>query len=131
MTSSRILDGGWPAPQCWTGIWRWWITVLFSSIVLSILSLFSVLFCVCGIATGNETDSPYDVLVSSLAPCVTIVSDLNLSPMIPLTKALLLVITEALNVFSNGHEKMLLHATPYPRSRETVTGFPFTTKEFL
>ena len=28
-------------------------------------------------------------------------------------------------------KNMVLHATPYPRARETVTGFPFTTKGFL
>ena len=34
-------------------------------------------------------------------------------------------------VFRNGHENMVLHATPYPKLRETVTGIKHTTKGVL
>ena len=82
--------------------------------------------------TGSETGSPYDVLGASLDIFVTIISILNCSSIIPLTKdLLLLVIIEALIVCSNGHENIVLHATPSPRVRETVNGFPFTTKGLL
>ena len=42
--SSVILDGGLPAPQFCRMIWHWWVTVVFSSTVSSMLPLFSVLF---------------------------------------------------------------------------------------
>ena len=77
---------------------------------------------------GNETGSPSDVLGASLAICGTIISSLNCYNRIPLTKALFLVMIEALIFFRNGHENMVFHATPSPRARETVTGFSFTTK---
>ena len=48
---------------------------------------------------GNGTDIPYYDLGASLALCGTIVSRLDRSPIIPLTKALLLVRIEALIVF--------------------------------
>ena len=92
--------------------------------------LTSMLFCAFGIANGNEIGSPSYVFGASLDLCGTIIYRLNLSPRIPLTKALLSVIIEALIVFSNGYENMVLHAPPYPRSRETVTICPFTTKGF-
>ena len=47
-----------------------------------------------------------------------------------MTKEFLSVIIEALIVCRNCHENMVLHATPAPRARATVTGFPFTTKVF-
>ena len=67
MTYSIILDGGLPAPKRRPGVWRWWITDLFSSTVLSMLYLYSVLCCFSGIVTGDESGSPSDALVSSLA----------------------------------------------------------------
>ena len=93
--------------------------------MISKLPLSSVLFCVSGIVTGNETVSPSDCLGASLDIFQTIISRLNCSPMIPLTKAFLLVIIEVLVVCSNGHENMVLHATPSPKVKETVTGCPF------
>ena len=62
---SVILDSVLPAPQCWPGIWRWWITPIFSSILISILPLSSILFCVSGIEAVNENGSLSDVLGDS------------------------------------------------------------------
>ena len=59
------------------------------------LSLSYILFCVSGIATGNENGIPYDVLGSYLDICGTTISILNCYPRIPLIKALFLVIFEA------------------------------------
>ena len=95
------------------------------------LPLLSVLFDVSDIATVNETGIPFDVLVASLSLFGTIISRLNCTPRIPLAKALLSVIIEAFINFSNCHENILLHTTPYPRARETVTSCPFTTKGVL
>ena len=95
------------------------------------LPLTSVSFCVSRIMTSNETGSPSGVLGDSLDICGTIVSSMNWSPRSSLIKELFLVIIEALIVCSNGYEKMVLHATPSPRDRYTVTGCPFTTKVFL
>ena len=78
--SSLILGGGFPTPQLRPGIWRWCITILFSSMLLSMLSLSSVLFCVSEITTGNETGSPSDVLGDSLDLCGTIIARSNWSP---------------------------------------------------
>ena len=74
---------------------------------------------------------PSDVLGNSLTLCETIISILNCYPGSPLTKTLLLEMIEALIVCRNGHENMVLHDTPSPKARETVTGFPLTTKGFL
>ena len=82
--SSEILDGDIPAPQCWPGIWRWWITVLFSSTVLLLMPLSFMLSSFFWIATGKENGSPYDVLGDSLDLCGTIISSLNRSPRSPL-----------------------------------------------
>ena len=123
-TSSEILDGDLPAPQCWPGIWCWWDTVFFSSTLLFLI-LFS---CFPWIENGNETESPYGILGASLDLCRTIISSLNFSPRSLLIKAFLLLLIEALIVFRNGHENMVLHATHSPREMETVTGFWFTTK---
>ena len=118
-----IFEGGLYAPHFWTYIWHWWITIFFISTVLSMLPLTSVLFCVSGITIGNETGIPSDVLGASLDLCGTIISSLNCSTRLQLTNVLFSAIIEALIVCRNGHENMLLHDTPYPRLRETVTGF--------
>ena len=103
--SSVILDVFFLAPHCHTGIWSWWITAIFSSSVLSMLSLSSILFCVCGIVTGNETGFPSISLIASLDLCGTIISRLNFPPRSPLTKSLSLVIIYALIVCRNVREK--------------------------
>ena len=126
--SSVILDDGLPEPRCWLGIWRWWITIFFSSNVLYIMPLTSVLFCVYGITTGNESVSPSGVWGASLSLCGTIIFRLNFYPRSPLIKLLFLVIIGTLFFCRNGHENMVLHATPYPRSMDTVTVCPLTTK---
>ena len=95
------------------------------------LSLTSMLFCVSGITTGNETVSFSDVLGAYLDICGTIISSLNCYPRSLLNKVLVLVIIEVLIICSNGYEKLVLHATPYHIERETVNGFPFTTKGVL
>ena len=95
LTISAILDSFWTAPQCLPGIFPWWIIVFFSSTMLSMLTLSSMLFFVYGIETGNETGSAYDVLVYSLALCETIIYRLKCSHGIPLTNAFFLVIIEA------------------------------------
>ena len=130
-TSSVILCGVLPSPKCLPGIFHWCITVFFSSTLLSILPLTYVLFFVSDIATSNETGNLSDVLGNFLDICVTIISILKFSIMSPLTGALFLVSIEALIAFSNSHENMVLHSTPSPRVRKTVTGCPFTTKVFL
>ena len=56
------------------------------------LPLTSVLFCVSGITTVNETGIPADVLGANLALCATILYSLNCSTRSPLIKELLLVI---------------------------------------
>ena len=98
---------------------------------MSMLPLFSIIFCVSGITTGNETSSPSDVLGASLALCGTIISILNCYPMISITKALFSVIIETLIFYGNGQENILLRANPSHRERETFTGYAFTTKVFL
>ena len=79
---SKILNSVLPAPWCWTGIWSWWITILFSSYVLSMIPIASILFAVSGIETGNDTGSLSDVLGDSLTLCGNIMSCLNCSPRI-------------------------------------------------
>ena len=74
-----------------------------------------MLFCVSGIATGIETISTSDALGAYLDLCGTIISSLDCFPKCPLIKALLLVIIKDLIVCRNVHEKMMLHAYPYPR----------------
>ena len=128
---SIILDGGLPAPQFWTVIFCWWITIFFISTVIYMLPLTSVLFCVSRVVTGNDTGSPSDVLGDYLALYVTIVSILNCSPRSTLTKAFYLVIIEDLIFCKNCHKNMVLQVTPFPRAKETVTGCPFTSKGFL
>ena len=129
--SSVTFDGGLNETKWWPGIWHWWITVFFSYTLLSILPLTSVLFCVSDIANGNETGSPYAFLGDSLDLRGTIIYRSNFSPMSPLTKALLLFIIGELFVFRKSHKKMVLHASPSPIAKETITGCPFTTKGFL
>ena len=129
--SSVIFDGYLPATQCCPGIWRWCINAFFSSTLLFLLLLSFIFSCFTWIENGNETGSPSGVLVASLYLCVTIISRLNLSPRIPLTKSLFLVLIEALIVFRDSPENMVLHANPFPRARETVAGFPFSVKGVL
>ena len=128
---SVILDNVLPKPQCWTGIWRWWITTFFSSAVLYILTPASMVFCVSVIVTGNDTGSPSDVLGDSLSLYGTTTSSLNFSPRISLTNVLYLVIIEALIVCSNLHENMVLYATPSLNTGDTVTDCTFTMKGVL
>ena len=77
MPFSVILGVGLTAPQFWPGIWHWWITVFFSSTVLYMLPLTSMLVCVSEIATGYETGIPYGFLGDSLALFGTIISSLK------------------------------------------------------
>ena len=129
--SSAILDGDLPVIQCWPGIWRWWINVLFSSTQILLMPLsfmFSVFHC---IDTGTETGSPSDVLGASLDLCGTIISSINCSPRNPLTKTFFLVVIEALIVWINGHESIVLNATSYLILRDNVTIFMFTTEGVL
>ena len=102
-----------------------------SSTILLLLPLYFMLSCFSWIATHNETVYPSDVLGDYLSLCGTIIYIIKLSPRITLTKALFLVIIEALIVCRNGNENMVLQATPYMRARETVTNFLFTTKVVL
>ena len=104
MNSSSILDSGLPAPQCWPVIGRWQIVVFFRSTTLSMMPPTSVLFCISGIATGNETSINYDVLGDSLALFGTIISSLNWYTRSLPTEALFLVIIEALIVCRNSHK---------------------------
>ena len=128
LNSSVILDGNLTLPQCWPGILHWCITVFFSSTLLLLPPLSSMLSCFTWTKTGNETGSPYNVLGDFLDLCETIIPTLNCYPRSPLTKTLFLVMIEALIVFRNGHKNMVLHAIPYTRARGAVTGCPFTTK---
>ena len=84
--------------------------------------------CFPWIETGNETGIPSDVLGDSLSLYGTIISSLNCSPRSTLNKLLLSVMTEDLIFYRNGNSIIVLYATPSPRARESVTGFPFTTK---
>ena len=96
--------------------------------MIYLLPLYFMLSSFTWIKTGNGTGGPSDVLVASLALCVTIIYILNCSPSSTLTKALLLVNIEDLIVYRNGHRNMVLHATRSPKVMETVTGFTFTKK---
>ena len=96
-----------------------------------IMPLTSMLFSLSGIVTVDETVSTSDFLGSSLDLCGTIINILNFSPRSPLTKALFLVIIEVWIICRNSYKKMVLHATPSPRARETVTCYPFTTEDVL
>ena len=91
LPSSEILDGDLTAPQCWPWIQHLWITVFFSSTLIFLLTWSLILPSFSWIETGDETGSPSDILGASLAVCGTIISSLNWSPSIPLTKALFLV----------------------------------------
>ena len=95
------------------------------------LNLSSLLFCVSGIMNVSETVSPYDAFGYSLTLSGTIISILNFYPKIPHTTEWLLFIIELLYFFMNGHGNMVMHATPYPREMDTVTGCLFTTKGVL
>ena len=86
LPSFANLDGDLPEPQFWPGIWRWWVTVFFSSTLLFLLLLSFVFYCFTWIENGDETGIPSDVLVDSLSICGTIISSLNFSPRSPLTK---------------------------------------------
>ena len=131
MHSSVVLDSGLPVPHYWPDIWCWWITIFFSSTMLFILPLSYILCCVSGIATDNEIGSTSSVLGEYLVFFGTIISSLNFSPRSLLTKVLLSVIIEVLIICSNVHENMVLHSTPSPRTRKTVTGCSFNTKGVL
>ena len=99
--------------------------------MLLLLTLYLMLSFVSWVVTGNETGSPSGVLIASLDLRGTIISNLNCSHRSQLTKELFLVIIESLIVFNNGHENMVLYATPSPRARENVTRFTFTTNGVL
>ena len=60
--------------------------------------------------------------------CGMFVSILNWYIRSLLTKALFLVIIEALNICRKAHKKMLLHTTLYTMAKYTVTGFTFNMK---
>ena len=128
---SNFLDCDLPPPQCWPGIRRWWINVFFSSTLLFLMPLYFVLSCFPWIDTDSENGSPSNSLGASLDLCGVIIPSLNFSPRSPITKELFSVMIEALIVCRNVHENMVLHATPSPRARDTVTGFLVTTKGFL
>ena len=66
--------------------------------MLPMLPLTSLLFCVSGIATNNETGIPSGVLGASLILCGSIISSLNCSPSIRPNDALFLVIIDTLIV---------------------------------
>ena len=85
LPSSVILDGDLPATQFWPGIWRWRITVFFSSTLLFLLLMSFMLSCFTWIGNGNETGIPSDFLGYSLALCGTIISSLNFYSRSPLT----------------------------------------------
>ena len=89
LLSSTILVCGFPAPQCWPVILYWCISVFFSFIMFSVLPMFSVLFCVSWIVTGNKTGISSDILGAYLDLCGTIISRLNSCTRSPLNKALL------------------------------------------
>ena len=129
--SSGIFNVGLPTPQCYLVIFHLLITVFFNSKMLSMKPLSSVLSFLFGIVTGNETFTPSDVFEESLAIFRTILSRLDFYLIIPLTKALLLVITEALIIFSNRYENMVFRDTTYRRLRNTVTSCEFTMKVVL
>ena len=73
LPSSLILGGGLPVTQLQTGVWRWWITVSFSSTMILVTPLPYVLFGVYGIysgkVTGNETIINYDDMDAYLYIC--------------------------------------------------------------
>ena len=79
----------------------------------------------------KTTGIPSNVLGASLDLCGTTISILNFSTRSPTTRELLSVIIEELLVFRTGPENRVLHTTPSPRAKETVTGFLFTTKGVL
>ena len=85
LPSSAIFYGDLPAPQFWPGIWRWWITVFYSSTLLFLILLYFVFSCFPWIGNDNETVSPSDLLGDSLALLGTSISSLNFSPSILLT----------------------------------------------
>ena len=80
LPSSAVFNGDLPAPQCWPGIWRWWIIVFSSSSLIFLLPMSFVFSCFTWIEFGNETGSPSDALVASVYLCGTIISILNCSP---------------------------------------------------
>ena len=94
--SSAIFYSDLPEHQLWPDIWSLRITILFSSNVILILNLSSLLFCVSGIMTVSETVSPYDAFGYSLTLSGTIISILNCYSNIPHTTEWLLLIIEIL-----------------------------------
>ena len=97
----------------------------------SVPPLYSYCICPSWIEAVNENGRPSGVFGSSLVLCGTITPRFKFYPRSPLPKTLLLVIIEALIVCSKGHENMVLYVTPYPRVRDNVAGFSFTTKGVL
>ena len=59
ITSSVILDGGLPSPQCWPGTVNWCITVLFSSTLISMLSVTGA-----SVHATRQRNSPYKQTVT-------------------------------------------------------------------
>ena len=103
LPSSVILYGDLSASHFWNRIWRWWIPLFFSPTLLFLLLLSFMFSCFSLIENDKKTGSLSDVLGSSLDLCWTIISSLNCYPRRPLTKALFLVMIEALIVCMNGH----------------------------
>ena len=97
----------------------------------SAISFLAVYGIYSGIENDNETGITSNVLGESLHIFGTIISILNFSPKIPLTKEFLFVIIEALIVYRNVHKPTVLHASPFKREKKTVTSCSFNTKGFL
>ena len=104
-----------PVPQYFPVIFYWCIIIFLSSAMLSILTMSSIIV----FFYGNNTAIYSDVLDPYLGIFRSIISILNFSPRIPLTKSLLLVVIEVF--FSETAINMVLYTTPYTRVRRWET----------
>ena len=94
--STVIWGGGFPAPQFRTGIWYFWIFILFSSTVISYCLCTPYYFVYLLFILVMKLVLPLFFLGASLDIFGTIISRLNCSTRIPLTKEFFVFIIYAL-----------------------------------
>ena len=121
LPSSLVSGGGMSAPQFWSEIFSWWITVSFSSNTINIIILPYVFFYYLWPFFGGRNyklNRYYLCFIGdSLYICSTTIYRLGFYTSSKQTKLFFLLIIGALIFFRNVHESKLLHATPSPRKK--------------
>ena len=120
LPSLLILDGSLTLSQLWSVFCHCLITFTFSSTMILVLPLSSVLFGVSVVSSwmiaGNKTDIPSDVFGYYLT-FLDHFPTLNCYPRIPSTEMLLSKNIKACIDFRKSHGNMVFCATPYARVR--------------